>query len=117
METTRTRLSPICWATSATTVTVVAVELDVELEGGVDLGQGAAGELHVDHGAGDGDDAAVLQGRLRFSVTVIGVRCLLCSRRTQWPDADWSSRSRWSGKMWAGFSSDGRSSSLVALSP
>src|SRR5580700_4241491 len=39
----------------------VALELDVELHGEVDLGNGVGGELDVDDGAGDGDDAAVLQ--------------------------------------------------------
>ncbi len=33
---------------------------DVELDGRVQLGQRAARELDVDHGAGDADDAAVL---------------------------------------------------------
>ena len=57
----RTRPSPICWATSARTSDVVALDGDRHLEGGVDLGQGAAGELDVDDRAGDGDDPAVLQ--------------------------------------------------------
>ena len=42
-------------------VTGLPSTLDVDLDGEVDLGQRAAGELDVDHGAGDGDDAAVLE--------------------------------------------------------
>ena len=46
-----------------------AFELDGHLDGGVDLGQRAAGELDVDHRAGDGDDPAVLErGGGRLSV-------------------------------------------------
>src|SRR5690606_40534526 len=40
---------------------VDAVDGDGELERLVDLGHGVRRELHVDHGAGDGDDAAVGQ--------------------------------------------------------
>ena len=54
----RTRPSPICWATSAAMTSVLALELDVHLDGEVDLGQGVGGELDVDDGPGDGDDAA-----------------------------------------------------------
>ncbi len=39
-------------------------ELDVEFDGVVQLGQGATGELDVDHRAGDADDAAVLAAGL-----------------------------------------------------
>ena len=39
----------------------LALELDVHLERGVDLGQRVGRELDVDDGAGDRDDAAVLQ--------------------------------------------------------
>ena len=37
------------------------VQLDAELDGVVDLGQGGGWELHVDHRPGDGHDAAVLE--------------------------------------------------------
>ena len=43
---------------------VAAVDRDRHLDGHVDLGQRAAGELGVDHGAGDGDDPAIFQLRL-----------------------------------------------------
>ena len=39
----------------------LAFEFDVELDRIVQLGQRAAGEFDVDHGAGDADDAAVLE--------------------------------------------------------
>ena len=61
MQMQRTRPSPICWATSAVTCDEVPVELDGELDGVVDLGQGVRRELHVDDGAGDGDDPAVFE--------------------------------------------------------
>ena len=56
-----------------------AVEGDGHLHGGVDLGQRAAGELDVDHRAGDGDDAAVLEacggaGALGVGVSVTVMR-------------------------------------------
>ena len=57
----RTRLSPICCATSAVMVIVVALELGVHLDGHVDLGQAVGRELDVDDRSGDRDDAAVLQ--------------------------------------------------------
>ena len=45
----------------------LTLELGFHLEREVDLGQGVGGELDVDHRAGDGDDAAVLElGRLRW---------------------------------------------------
>ena len=53
---------------------VVALDDDVELERRVDLGQRAAGELDVDHRAGDADDPAVGAAAARsvaFSVMVI----------------------------------------------
>ncbi len=56
---------------------VGAVEADRPRDRGVDLGQGATGELDVDHRAGDGHDAAFLQAGVPdgalvgFSVTVI----------------------------------------------
>ena len=40
----------------------LAVDRDVEGDGGVDAGHGVGRELDVDDRAGDGDDAAVLQG-------------------------------------------------------
>ena len=42
----------------------LAFDVDVELDGVVELGQRAAGELDVDHRAGDADDAAVLAAGL-----------------------------------------------------
>ena len=42
----------------------LAVELDVELERGVDLGQRVGRELDVDHRSGDRDDASLLEGGL-----------------------------------------------------
>ena len=42
----------------------LAVDGDVEAQHRVDLRHGVGRELDVDHGAGDGDDAAVLQGGL-----------------------------------------------------
>ena len=39
----------------------LALDGDGHLEGGVDLGEGVGRELDVDDGAGDGDDAAVLE--------------------------------------------------------
>ena len=39
----------------------LALEGDVELDGRVQLGQGAAREFDVDHGSRDADDAAVLE--------------------------------------------------------
>ena len=59
MQMARTRLSPSCWATSASTIDRLAVDLHGELERGVELGQRATGELDVDHRAGDADDASV----------------------------------------------------------
>jgi peptide chain release factor 1 len=37
------------------------LELDLHIDGGVDLGEGVGRELHIDDRAGDGDDAPVLQ--------------------------------------------------------
>ena len=59
----RTRLSPICWATSAVMRDRLALELGVHLEREVDLGQRVGRELDVDDRAGDRDDATVLQRR------------------------------------------------------
>ena len=73
MQMQRTRPSPICWATSAVTVNFVAVELEVHLDGVVDLGQGVRRELDVDDRAGDGDDPAVLER----------------ARRRRWPAVRW----------------------------
>ncbi len=42
----------------------LAFELDVELDGVVEFGQRATGELDVDHRAGNADDAAVLAAGL-----------------------------------------------------
>ena len=57
----RTRLSPICWATSASTDGRLAVDVIVELERVLISGSGVGRELDVDHRAGDGDDPAVLE--------------------------------------------------------
>ena len=57
----RTRPSPICCATSAVTVIVVALELDVHLEREVDLRQRVGRELDVDDRADDRDDPSVLE--------------------------------------------------------
>ena len=45
-----------------------AVELNVELDLVVDLRQGVRGELDVDHGSGDGDDAPFFERASRGAV-------------------------------------------------
>ena len=67
MQMARTRLSPMCWATSATIDDRLALDVDVELERAVQFGQRVGRELDVDDGADDGDDAPVLQRRFRGS--------------------------------------------------
>ena len=59
MQMARTRLSPSCWATSASTMTGLPSTCTVNSSAVLSFGQRAAGELDVDHGAGDADDAAV----------------------------------------------------------
>ena len=47
-----------------------AVKLDGELDGVVDLGQCVRRELHVDDGAGDGDDAPIFERARRGGVLI-----------------------------------------------
>ena len=61
MQMARTRLSPMCCATSATIDDVLPSTVDVELERAVQFGQAVGRELDVDDGADDGDDAPVLE--------------------------------------------------------
>ena len=79
MQIARTRLSPSCWATSASTIDRLAVDLHGELERGVELGKVATRELDVDHRAGDADNTSV--GELCFVATgeslVIVMTCAL----------------------------------------
>ena len=56
MQMARTRLSPMCWATSAVITRSLPSSSTVIVTRVVDLGQGVGGELDVDDGAGDGDD-------------------------------------------------------------
>ena len=66
---------------------VLAVELDVHLDGVVDLGQGVGRELHVDDGAGDGDDPAGLELGRRVGAVVMHApsRCAAPRRRPRSP--------------------------------
>ena len=64
-----------------------AVELNVELDLVVDLGQGVRGELDVDHRSGDGDDAA--RPRARPAVASPLVRWWSCGQAP----FDWRSAS------------------------
>ena len=59
----RTMLSPMCWATSRVSVrlpspSLAVVEVDVDVQGVVELRHRVDGELDVDDGAGDAGDPA-----------------------------------------------------------
>jgi hypothetical protein len=63
----------------------VTADGEIELEGGVDLGDRPGGELDVDHGAGDGDDPARRVIACRGVVGwAVGCEGLGCGHRGSW---------------------------------